>query len=70
MKVRQYVCLSVHSHDLVPEQIDRELGLTADESYARGSKRAEPRAVPPYHVWKLFSGVADTRPINDHFTAL
>ncbi len=68
--VRQYAYFGMSSLLADPDSMTHAVGLIPDETKRLGSTRDWPQPMPRAHLWKLHSGVADCRPLDEHFAAL
>lgn len=53
MAVKQYVYFALYSRDIPAAEMAAALGIEPDETTIRGSRRTEPRPIPPRHCWKV-----------------
>lgn len=52
MRISQYAYFGILSDNYSPEDISRLVGMAADDSQVKGSRRADP-PVPVCHQWKI-----------------
>jgi hypothetical protein len=70
MKVRQRVYFLATSDALTPEEISAHLGMMADLTSLRGSKRLGPPPLPRRHLWELRSLTPENARLDEQITAL
>jgi hypothetical protein len=68
VKVDQYVYFALKSEHMSAEEMAARLGLEADETIVRGSRRLDPPR-PAVHIWKI-SIPRSSLPVDDMITAL
>lgn len=70
MRVRQSASFGISSLSVTPDEITSRVQLVPDETKAKGSRFAEPKPVPRFHLWRVRSGCPETVELSDHFAAL